>query len=164
MPSTPAKTIPRHTHTTIGRGLAACCCLICLTGWAQGAETNQLSSEFVIPKSVFVAEGATGRDPFFPNSIRLRAKVPDTTKAPQITEDFSRLLKLTGVTGGVKPIATINNLTFAVGEEQEVKVDGRKVRIRNLEIGEKSVRLSVENQPGAVELKLRDNELPITKP
>jgi hypothetical protein len=125
----------------------------------QGAETNQLSLELAIPKSVFVAEGTTGRDPFFPNSVRLQAKVPDTTKAPQIREDFSRFLKLTGVTGGAKPIATINNLTFAVGEEQEVKVEGRKVKIRVLEIGEKSVRLSVENQPGAVELKLKDKEL-----
>jgi len=159
MPSIPANTIPLRPSTGIGRGLAACCGLICLTGWMQGAETNQLSSQIVIPQSVFVAEGATGRDPFFPNSTRLQAKVPDTTKGQPVREDFSRLLKLTGVTGGTRPIATINNLTFEVGEEQEVKVEGRKVKIRVLEIGEKSVRLSVEGQPGTVELKLRDSGL-----
>jgi len=57
------------------------------------------------------------------------------------------------------PSATINNLTFAVGEEQEVKVEGGKVKIRVLEIREKSVVISIENQPQAVELKLRDVNL-----
>ena len=39
---------------------------------------------------------------------------------------------------------------------QEVKVDGGKVKIRVLEILEKSVVISVENQPQKVVLKLRD--------
>src|SRR5438067_2488706 len=126
--------IPRHSAR-----LAACCGLVCLAGWLNGAETNRVSSEVTIPRSVFVADGSMGKDPFFPNSTRLRKIVPDETpKGTPVQEDFSHLLKLSGIAGGARPIATVNNLTFAVGEEQEVKVDGRKIRIRVLEIREKS--------------------------
>jgi len=131
--------------------------LLCLLGGVvHGAETNTNTApaQVAIPQSVFATEGATGKDPFFPNSRR-RIKQDDSGKKPPI-RDFSSLLKLTGIAGGVRPIATINNLTFAVGEEQEVKVEGGKVKIRVLEIREKSVVISIENQPQAVELKLRD--------
>lgn len=138
------------------------CAVLCLTFGARAAETTNVAPAVVIPKSAFVAEGDTGRDPFFPNSSRLMKKVADTT-VPQVREDYSRFLKLTGVTGGAKPIATINNLTFAVGEDQEVKVEGRKIRIRVLDIREKSVIVSVEKQPAPIELKLRDVELKFTE-
>jgi hypothetical protein len=133
--------------------------LLCLLGGTvHGAETstNRAPVEVVIPQSVFSTEDVTGKDPFFPNSIR-RMKRDDTGKQP--TRDFSGLLKLTGVTGGAKPIATINNLTFAAEEEQDVKVEGGKLKIRVLEIREKSVVISVEKQPAPVELKLRDVNL-----
>jgi hypothetical protein len=125
----------------------------------HGAETNtnRAPAQVAIPQSVFATEGATGKDPFFPNSIR-RIKREDSGKQLP-TRDFSALLKLTGIAGGVRPIATINNLTFAVGEEQEVKVEGGKVKIRVDEIREKSVVISVEKQPQPIELKLRDVNL-----
>jgi len=63
------------------------------------------------------------------------------------------------IPASVRPIATINNLTFAVGEEQDVKIEGGKVKIRVLEIREKSVVVSVEKQPLPIELKLRDVNL-----
>jgi len=160
MTSNPPMLIPRHPSAPWARTLAAGLGLLCLTARIHGAETNQLSSDLLIPKSVFVSEGATGKDPFFPNSTRLQKKAPeDTGKSQPIKEDFSRLLKLTGITGGAKPGATINNLTFAVGEEQEVKFEGRKIRIRVLEIRAKSVLLNVERQSEPLELKLRDSEL-----
>jgi len=80
-------------------------------------------------------------------------------RAEQPIRDFSSILKLTGIAGGARPIATINNLTFAVGEEQEVRVEGGKLKIRVLEIREKSVVISVEKQPQPMELKLRDVNL-----
>ena len=46
-----------------------------------------------------------------------------------------------------------------MGEEQEVKVEGGKVRIRVLEIREKSVVITIEKQPQPIELKLRDVNL-----
>src|SRR5467141_3737036 len=134
--------------------------LLCLLGGVvHGAETNTNTApaQVAIPQSVFATEGATGKDPFFPNSRR-RIKQDDSGKKPPI-RDFSSLLKLTGIAGGVRPIATINNLTFAVGEEQEVKVEGGKVKIRVLEILEKSVVVSVEKQPQSIVLKLRDVNL-----
>src|SRR5688572_9809928 len=99
--------------------------LLCLLGGAvHGAETNtnRAPVQVTVPQSVFSTDGATGKDPFFPNSIR-RMKRDDTGKQQPI-RDLSGLLKLTGIAGGVRPIATINNLTFAAGEEQEVKVEG----------------------------------------
>jgi len=134
--------------------------LSCLLGAVvHGAETitNRTPAQLAIPQSVFATEGATGKDPFFPNSIR-RIKRDDSGKQMP-TRDFSALLKLTGIAGGVRPIATINNLTFAVGEEQEVKVEGGKVKIRVVEIREKSVMISVEKHPQPIELKLRDVNL-----
>ena len=164
MLSKPPLFVPRHLPARLAKTCAASFALLSLTGWIHGAETNQPSSDAFIPKSVFVAEGATGKDPFFPNSTRLHKKAPDDTgKSQPIKEDFSRSLKLTGITGGAKPIATINNLTFAVGEEQEVKFEGRKFRIRVLEIREKSVLVSVEKQSEPVELRLRDTELKLNE-
>jgi len=133
--------------------------ILCLLGGAVHAaetNTNRAPAQVAFPQSVFSTDGVTGKDPFFPNSIR-RMKRDDTGKQP--TRDLSGLLKLTGVTGGVKPIATINNLTFAAGEEQEVKVEGGRLKIRVLEIREKSVVINVEKQPLPLELKLRDVNL-----
>ena len=151
-----------------GRPLARCSkggwlaesILLCLLGGLiQCAETNtnRAPTQVVFPQSVFATEGVTGKDPFFPNSTR-RVKRLEPSKQPTI-RDFSGLLKLTGITGGVRPIATINNLTFAVGEEQEVKVEGGRLKIRVLEIREKSVVISAEKQPLPIELKLRDVNL-----
>ena len=139
--------------------LAATSLLSLLGGAVQAAETNtnRAPVQVAAPQSVFTTDGVTGKDPFFPNSIR-RMKRDDTAKQ-QPTRDLSGLLKLTGVTGGAKPIATINNLTFAAGEEQEVKVEGGRLKIRVLEIREKSVVVSVEKQPLPIELKLRDVNL-----
>jgi hypothetical protein len=134
--------------------------LLCLVGGVvHGAETNtnRAPAYAAIPQSVFATEGVTGKDPFYPNSIR-RIKRDDSGKQ-QTIRDFSGLLKLTGIAGGIKPIATINNLTFAVGEVQEVKVEGGKLKIRVVEIRPKSVVVSIEKQPQPVELKLRDVNL-----
>ena len=133
--------------------------LLCFLGVSvHGAETNtNRTAHVMIPRSVFVTEGVTGKDPFFPNSTR-RVKREDTGQSSPV-RDYSRLLKLTGIAGGVRPIATINNLTFAVGEEQEVKVESGRVKIRVLEIREKSVVISVEKQPKPIELTLRDVNL-----
>ena len=139
--------------------IAASSLLFLLASALHGAQTNTNSApvQLVIPQSVFLTDGATGKDPFFPSSIR-RIKRDDTGK-PQPSRDLSVLLKLTGIAGGVRPIATINNLTFAAGEEQDVRVEGGKLKIRVLEIREKSVVVSVERQPLPIELKLRDVNL-----
>ena len=124
---------------------------------AAATNTNSAPVKLTIPQSVFVDEAGTGKDPFFPLSTR-RTKRVETGK-PLPVRDYSTLLKLTGIAGGARPIATINNRTFAVGEEQDVPIEGGKVKIRVLEIREKSVLVSVEKFPVPIELKLRDVNL-----
>ena len=154
---------PSSLHRTLARGsilshLAGIILLGFMGSVVEGAETNtNRTVQVTLPQSVFATEGVTGKDPFFPNSGR-RMKRDDTSKAPP-SRDYTNLLKLTGIAGGVRPIATINNLTFAAGEEQEVKVEGSKVKIRVVEIREKSVLVSVEKQPRPIELTLRDVHL-----
>ncbi len=164
MPSNTPLIVRRQPPIRVATTLAAWCGLACLACWVHAEETNRLSSDVIIPKSVFVSEGDMGRDPFFPATTRLQKKAPDDAGRRQpVKLDFSRLLKLTGITAGAKPIANINNLTFATGEEQEVKVEGGRVKIRVLEIRAKSVVVSVENQSEPVVLNLRDSPLDFTK-
>jgi hypothetical protein len=138
--------------------------LFWLTGLARGAETNRPPAGAVVPQSVFVSEGDIGRNPFFPNSRRLRNRQPDnSTKAP-VTQDYSQLLVLKGITGPPENrIALINNLTFAKGEEAEVRAGGGKVRVRVLEIRDKSVLINIPGMAGSRELLLQDIQLPLSK-
>jgi len=71
-------------------------------------------------------------------------------------------LVLKGITGPAeKRIALINNLTFAKGEEGEVKAGPGKVKIRVLEIREKSVIVSIEGVAAPKELILQERLLPV---
>ena len=142
---------------------------LALAGWlglvtlAQGAETNRPPAEVVIPKSVFVSEGDVGKDPFFPNSTRTKRRAPEEVKKP-VTQDLSQLLVLKGITGPPeKRIALINNLPFAKDEEGEVKAGNGKVKIRVLEIGQKSVTVSIAGTAAPKELLLQETLLPINK-
>jgi len=144
--------------------------VLALAGWlglvilAQGAETNRPPAEVVIPKSVFVSEGDIGKDPFFPNSTRTKRKAPEDSVKKPVQQDLSQLLVLKGITGPPeKRIALINNLPFAKDEEGEVKAGNGKVKIRVLEIGEKSVTVSIAGTAAPKELLLQETLLPINK-
>ena len=79
-----------------------------------------------------------------------------------MVQDFSQLLVLKGITGPPeKRIALINNLTFSKGEEGEPKAGNGKVKIRVLEIREKSVVISMEGVATPKELLLQDKLLPV---
>ena len=143
---------------------------LALAGWlglvtlAQGAETNRPPAEVVIPKSIFVSEGDVGKDPFFPNSTRTHRRAPEDPVKKPVQQDLSQLLVLKGITGPPeKRIALINNLPFAKDEEGEVKAGNGKVKIRVLEIGEKSVTVSIAGTVAPKELLLQETLLPINK-
>jgi len=143
---------------------------LALAGWlglvtlAEGAETNRPPAEVVIPKSVFVSEGDIGKDPFFPNSTRTKRRSPEDPVKKPVQQDLSQLLVLKGITGPPeKRIALINNLPFAKDEEGEVKAGNGKVKIRVLEIGEKSVTVSIAGTAAPKELLLQETLLPINK-
>ncbi len=154
----------RCRSTRFRAGGLALAGLFCLVTLAHGAETNRPASEVVIPKSVFDAEGNTGKDPFFPNSPRRRLKPSDDAGKKPVTQDFSQMLVLKGITGTAeKRIALINNLTFAKDEEGEVKAGNGKVKIRVLEIRDKSVVISIAGTAAPKELLLQETLLPVAK-
>jgi hypothetical protein len=95
------------------------------------------------PKSVFTDEANFGKDPFFPKSSRRIATAP-VSHNPQTTEVPDRIFVLKGISVNKdKRLALINNYTLAAGEEAEIKVEGHTVRVRCVEVRERSVIISV---------------------
>jgi hypothetical protein len=96
-----------------------------------------------------------GKDPFFPNTMRRQMTnevTPEMVKMPAIDK-----IKLQGISGAAENrLAIINNRTFGQGEEAEIKVDGRSMRVRVSEIRERSVMISLNGaQPQEVVLGQR---------
>ncbi len=127
----------------------------------DAAETNKTAPAVVFPKSVFVHNDPAGKDPFFPNRQRGVTVVVNTNTPTPVLN--AGLLKLTGIAGGAKPIATINGRTFSAGEEQDVKIPGGTAKIRVVEIKEKSVIVEIEGQPARKELVLPETILQLNK-
>lgn len=89
-----------------------------------------------LPKSLFMDDVSVGKDPFFPRSTR---RGPQLKEVIAIVENTPDLL-LKGVSGtSSRRLAIINNRTFEVGEEGELKAKGQSVRVKCIEIKDKSV-------------------------
>jgi hypothetical protein len=116
-----------------------------------GAGTSSAADK-QIPQSVYVvpANQKDGRDPFFPDSDRLKARVvvKSTPNTPSVT------LVLNGLSPG---LAMINGRTMAAGEESDVNSSGRRVHIRLVEIKDKEKTVVVEVDGERRELTLRGN-------
>ena len=102
-------------------------------------------STFKIPTSL-----NEGRDPFYPNATRFLNRpvepAPDNTHVPVV-------LEFKGISGTPeRPLAIINNRTFAVGEEQEITTSQGRVKLRLLEIDPKAMRVKVIAQGETREL------------
>ena len=135
--------------------------VLCLAWLAGAADTNQPTSEIVIPKSVFVND-PRGKDPFFPN--RQRFGVSTTTVTNVVSKSGPNLndLQLRGITGTPeRRVALINGQPLVKGEEWEFRISTGKLKIRVLEIGERSVKVSIEGQAEPRELLLPERQLPI---
>jgi hypothetical protein len=105
---------------------------------AAAAPPAKTATPVAARRSVFVtpANANEGRDPFFPTSQRPyeRARVSQ----PQVVEISSLVLK--GVSGPPgSRLAIINNRTFALGDEQDLVTAHGRIRIRCVEINDKSV-------------------------
>lgn len=87
-----------------------------------------------VPQSVFdlPSEDQTVKDPFFPKSTRFATVVTTrTNRTVTITTD----LVLRGLSGRADaPLATVNNITFGVGEERQVRTPTGWIRVRCVEI------------------------------
>jgi hypothetical protein len=89
----------------------------------------------VIPQSIFESAPPAGKDPFFPNSSR----GPKITKAEPVVVRIPEI-SLKGITGTIaKRLCILNNRTFEVGEEGELKVSGQTIKVKCVEIKTKSV-------------------------
>lgn len=106
----------------------------------------------------------TGQDPFFPDSQRRdpRPVKPANTNtgkaaAPVAIKNPSQHVALRGIIGSVgKQLALINNIAFAVGEEQTVQTPDGPLRVKCVEILERSVIVSLDGQAETKEIPLRD--------
>jgi hypothetical protein len=124
--------------------LQACYCVLLLSvsGFrADAAQPSIPTQEAVaLPKSVFVDDVAVGKDPFFPRSTRRGPQVKEVVTSIESTPD----LQLKGVSGtATRRLAIINNKTFEVGEEGEIKLKGQSVRVKCVEIKDKSVLVKI---------------------
>jgi hypothetical protein len=126
--------------------------------WCHGAETNRPPVQVVFPKSVFV-DDPNGKDPFFPTRNRGPVAVVPKT-APVSKEPNWKAVQLRGIIGsGDQRFALINNLPFAKGEEGEVKIGNSKIKIKVIEVKEKSVVVFIEGVSDQKELLLPDRVL-----
>ena len=94
------------------------------------------------PQSVFIDRPDFGRDPFFPKSKR-RGAVVSTTPVVEPMANFGNLA-LKGISvNNERRLAIINNKTFEVGEEGEVRINGQPLKLKVTEIRDKSVVVEV---------------------
>ena len=98
---------------------------------------GNLPSVFVLPTSV-----RDGRDPFFPESVRAVENAMASAHTVEITS-----LKVPGVSGTPGHLfAIINNHTFGVGEEGDVKTASGPVHLRCVEIQNNAVMVEINGQ------------------
>jgi hypothetical protein len=122
------------------------------------AATNAAAA---VPESMFHADLASGRDPFYPGASRGQAK-SGPASAPQLP--LASYLKLVGIRSGTtRPLALINRTTFAPGEEGEVSVvvpntlghpEVQRINVRCLEIRRDCVVVSIAGEEGTRELHM----------
>jgi hypothetical protein len=91
-----------------------------------------------VPRSIFTmpSNSKEGRDPFFPSSLRPYegVRVPGGP-----TSDFSALV-MQGISGAPPhQLVIINNVTFGVGDDAEVRTPQGRIRIHCVEIKGNSV-------------------------
>ena len=94
------------------------------------------------PQSVFVDRPDFGRDPFFPKSTRRGAVTPTNVVVEPVANFGNLALKGISVSNE-KRLAIINNKTFEAGEEAEVPMNGQRVRVKCVEIRDKSVVITI---------------------
>ena len=127
-----------------------------------GADQNRGQANDEIPKSAFIDDIKVGQDPFFPNTARRSGKtrvaaIQNDGLIKDPSKNFSDQIKLKGISGSAtRRLALINNHTFAVGEQVEVKTSEGKVTVRCLEIRERSVIVMLPGETQRRELYLNE--------
>ena len=105
------------------------------------------------PKSEFKDDVSFGKDPFFPKSTR-RKFVPKTEDehAPDPTvPDFIALRGISMSQG--RKLAIINNYTVSESEEFSLKSNGQTIKVKCVEIKDKSVVVEVNGATKEISLR-----------
>jgi len=138
------------------------------TAQPTAATAEMVPFEFSFPKSQFVYDSATGRDPFFPNSTRTLPVAPKpantatvtktpgdaAARQPQIVLDRYLNLSLKGITGDSR-FALINGQPFGVGETYKLKTTNGVLGVKCLEIRTRSVVVMIDGEKLSKEIFLR---------
>lgn len=138
-------------------------CLVGASAFAHASDKKAAPAKpvaMVVPKSVFSDDPQSGKDPFFPASTRRLASLPrvapSTNAAPAAPSLFT-FLTLKGISGTKdKPLALVNGTTMTLGEKAEVRSGYQIIKVRCLEIRERSVLLELDGSKEIRELKLRE--------
>lgn len=141
---------------------AAALAVLCLglSARAEDRPATVAKAACVTPKSVFANDPTIGADPFFPTSRRRLDALPRPVMTNVVvqTSTIWERLKLKGMSGPEgQRLALISGATFAVGETAEVKCDGQMVKVRCVEIRDRSVVLQLVASGETREIKLREN-------
>lgn len=136
------KTLITKTCAGYSRMISGCAAAFALFAALGQSSADQpaVGAEAPAHRSVFQDEKGIGRDPFFPNSTRRLGPVP----TQRIVEVVNHNLSLKGISGTKeKRLAIINNRTFEIGEEADLRISGQLLKVKCMEIRERSVVISV---------------------
>ena len=134
--------------------------LLAFCGAAEASDKKSTTAGgVVIPQSAFADKQDSGRDPFFPQSVRRRqviTRVIATNNVPQVSAIFGQLL-LKGISGTRdQRLALINSSTIAEGELADIRCGRQTVKVRCVEIRDRSVLVELHGTSETKELKLRE--------
>jgi hypothetical protein len=151
-------------NTFAAQNLVKCAALVALflglNARAEDKPAATAKAACMTPQSVFVNDPTIGVDPFFPTSKRRLDELPRSTMTNVVvqTSTIWDRLKLQGMSGPEgQRLALISGATVAVSEIAEIKCEGRIVKIRCVEIRDRSVVLQLVASGETREIKLRDN-------
>ena len=133
-------------------GLSVLLAIVSVTRSAHSAAPAPPAAPAAEPqfiKSVFVNSPSTGfgKDPFFPKSKRFVVVAPTITNTVDVAPAPVTVLNLKGFSNSKgHRTAIINNRTFEVGEEAEIRVSNQAFRVKCVEIHDDGVIVSVNGQ------------------
>jgi hypothetical protein len=124
---------------------------------AAAVTTNTAPAVQPLPQSVFYVPTSIQdpvKDPFFPQSTRLRKFVPVAMATNVPPPKPMVKLELKGISGTVgQPLAIINSRTFGEGEEGDVTTGNGHARIRVVAISSDSVTVQVNGEQQVLHLR-----------
>jgi hypothetical protein len=147
MISTAFESEPPHVGRRVLVTLAMLLLVLPITASGEEKQSQQEEKQMEPQLSVFAVPLSLkeGRDPFYPKSTRVIES--NTKRPPRVVVAGPAILELKGISGtAARPLALINNQTFAVGDKQHVNTDAGRVEVLCLDIEGTTVRIKAQGQ------------------